>query len=91
MPAFEILLLAVALAMDVVAVSLAAGASGCTRGHRAALRLSFHFGLFQAGMPRVGWLAGSQIAEPISAVDHWVAFGLLVWCQDSDGHHATLR
>jgi len=73
----EILLIAVGLAMDAFAVSIAAGTSGKLAGKRAVFRLSSHFGLFQAVMPVIGWYAGIRIAHLISAVDHWVAFGLL--------------
>ena len=44
---FEILMIAVGMAMDAFAVSLGAGASGYARDGRAIFRLSFHFGLFQ--------------------------------------------
>jgi putative Mn2+ efflux pump MntP len=73
----EILLIAVGLAMDAFAVSLAAGASGKITSPRPIFRLSFHFGLFQFLMPILGWLLGSQIAHLIEAFDHWIAFGLL--------------
>ena len=45
----------------------------------ATYRLSFLFGLFQAGMPLVGWLCTNWLAERIEAYDHWIAFGLLVF------------
>jgi manganese efflux pump family protein len=77
MSLFEILAIAVALAMDAFAVSLAAGATAYARSPRARFRLSFHFGLFQCLMPVAGWLLGSTFARYISAVDHWIAFGLL--------------
>ena len=64
--------------MDAFAVSIAAGTSGRLAGKRATFRLSFHFGLFQAIMPLIGWYAGIRIAHLISAFDHWVAFGLLL-------------
>jgi len=65
--------------MDAFAVSLSAGASGRARGKRAAFRLSFHFGLFQFMMPVIGWYAGTRLADFVGAVDHWIAFGLLIW------------
>jgi len=73
----EILLIAVGLAMDAFAVSLGAGTTGRSRGRRAAFRLSFHFGLFQAVMPAVGWLLGRGIVSRIAVFDHWAAFALL--------------
>ncbi|MFP3998585.1 MAG: manganese efflux pump MntP family protein, partial [Desulfobacterales bacterium] len=69
----EIMLIAISLAMDAFAVSVAAGTAG-KLPKRAVFRLSFHFGLFQFMMPVIGWYAGSHIAPLISAVDHWVAF-----------------
>jgi putative Mn2+ efflux pump MntP len=72
-------LIAVGLAMDAFAVSLGAGTSGTARSFRPFFRLFFHFGLFQAGMTFLGWLAGSSIANLIANFDHWVAFGLLVF------------
>lgn len=74
----EIILIAVSLAMDAFAVSVAAGTAGDVP-KRAVFRLSFHFGLFQFMMPVIGWYAGTNIAPLISAVDHWVAFVLLVF------------
>jgi len=73
----EIAVIAVGLAMDAFAVSLAAGSSGQARGRRAAFRLSFHFGLFQFLMPVIGWFAGYRIEPLVSALDHWIALGLL--------------
>jgi len=75
----EVLLIAVGMAMDAFAVSLGIGAMPYGRGPRPAFRLSFHFGLFQAVMPVLGWLAGSTVANLISSVDHWVALGLLAF------------
>jgi putative Mn2+ efflux pump MntP len=77
MNTLEIILIALGLAMDAFAVSIAAGASGKLQGGRGVFRLSFHFGLFQAMMPLIGWFVGTRIVHFISAVDHWVAFGLL--------------
>lgn len=74
---FEVLMLAVGLAMDACVVSAGAAATGRTRGHRGTFRLSFHFGLFQFLMPIVGWFAGRAIAGVVSSFDHWVAFALL--------------
>ncbi len=74
---FEIVIIALGLAMDAFAVSLLAGANGDTKGFRPAFRLSFHFGLFQFLMPVIGWYAGIQVAGYIENFDHWIAFALL--------------
>ena len=75
----EVLLIALGLSADAFAVSVAAGSTGATRGHRSMLRLSFHFGLFQFLMPILGWLAGLSIEQYVQSFDHWVVFGLLAW------------
>lgn len=73
------LLIAIGLAMDAFAVSIGAGTGGLVRDLRSKLRLAFHFGLFQAGMAALGWLAGSTIQRWIIGLDHWLAFGLLAY------------
>lgn len=60
-------------------------------------RLAVLFGVFQAGMPLVGWLCTTWMAESIEAYDHWVAFGLLAFLggrmirdafsDEKDAHH----
>ena len=79
MGTWEILLIALGLAMDCFAVSLGIGTNGIKKTARMVLRLAFHFGLFQGGMTFIGWLAGRQVASLISSFDHWVAFLLLLW------------
>jgi putative Mn2+ efflux pump MntP len=69
--------IAVALAMDAFAVSIAAGVTLKNVSFRQTFRLSWHFGLFQALMPIIGWSAGSTVRVYIEAYDHWIAFGLL--------------
>ena len=73
----EILLIAVSLAMDAFAVSIGVGSQRHVKGLRPALRLSFHFGLFQFFMPVLGWFFGLRLERAMNFYDHWVAFGLL--------------
>lgn len=73
----ELLLVAVGLAMDAFAVSVCKGLGMRTVNHKVALVLALLFGGFQALMPVVGWLLGTQFLEIIAPVDHWIAFGLL--------------
>ncbi len=73
-----ILLIAVALAMDAFAVSIAGGLNIRQFKIKHALRIAFFFGLFQGIMPVIGWLAGFNLRQFITAVDHWIAFGLLL-------------
>ena len=71
--------IAVALAMDAFAVALGTGMNLATLTGRHLFRLGFHFGLFQALMPIIGWLAGIGFQQQIAAWDHWIAFGLLAF------------
>ncbi len=77
MTLMEIIIIALGLAMDALAVSVCATAGGGARGPAAAMRLALAFGFFQALMPLIGWLLGAQLAGWFSAIDHWIAFGLL--------------
>jgi putative Mn2+ efflux pump MntP len=70
--------MAVALAMDAFAVSVAAGVYLKNISPRQFFRLSFHFGLFQAMMPVIGWSAGFSVRALIEKADHWIAFFLLL-------------
>ena len=74
----EILLLAGGLAMDAMAVSIAGGFALRPFRVRKALKIALFYGVAQAVMPMLGWLAGRTLAGIIAAFDHWVAFGLLV-------------
>lgn len=75
----SLLAVAVALAMDAFAVAVVAGLTVDPMTGRHVFRLAFHFGLFQALMPVIGWWAGVAVQQYISQFDHWVAFGLLAF------------
>ncbi len=79
MSLLEVFLIALGLAMDAFAVSLAAGTTQHVNGPRPVFRLAFHFGLFQALMPVLGWLLGSGVQRMIAPFDHWIAFALLAF------------
>jgi putative Mn2+ efflux pump MntP len=74
-----VLLIAVSLAMDSFAVSIAHGMTIKTRRVATGLGMAFSFGFFQAFMPVLGWLAGLTFIDLIASFDHWVAFGLLAF------------
>lgn len=69
--------IAVGLAMDAFAVSIATGAVVCVIKLRNAFRISVTFGLFQAFMPVIGWAAAVRVKSIIEGIDHWIAFLLL--------------
>jgi len=73
----SIIFIAFGLAMDAFAVSITSGITIKSLKINNALKIAAFFGLFQAIMPIIGWLAGLSFREIISDVDHWIAFGLL--------------
>lgn len=75
----ELLLIAVGLSMDAFAVSVCKGLGMRRLNMRVALVLAVLFGVFQGGMPVIGWLLGSQFLWLIEPIDHWIAFGLLAF------------
>lgn len=77
MDLLTILGIAVALAMDAFAVAIATGVSLKQVSLRQTFRLSWHFGLFQALMPVLGWGLGASVQSYIEDYAHWIAFGLL--------------
>ncbi len=66
-----------ALAMDAFAVAIATGVSLKDVSLRQTFRLSWHFGLFQAMMPIIGWYFGASIKGYVETYTHWIAFALL--------------
>jgi putative Mn2+ efflux pump MntP len=73
----SLLLIAVGLSADCFAVALCGSCTIKTITRFQMLRASLSFGLFQAFMPVIGWLAGRIFVNFISNFDHWLAFGLL--------------
>ena len=73
----ELFLIAVGLAMDAFAVSVCKGLSMPRLNWKHAVVIGLYFGLFQAGMPVLGYFLGSSFAGQIEALDHWIAFALL--------------
>ena len=75
----ELLLLSVGLAMDAFAVSICKGLNMTKINYRHAGTIALFFGVFQAGMPLIGYALGTRFAKYIESFDHWVAFGLLAF------------
>ncbi|MCK9373163.1 MAG: manganese efflux pump MntP family protein [Sulfuricurvum sp.] len=72
-----LLLLAVALAMDSVAVSIAIGSKYRELLFSKIVLIAAVFGLFQGVMPLLGYLAGIGFADYVRSYSHWIAFALL--------------
>lgn len=80
----DIILLAVALAMDCFTVSIVSGviatkSEGVKSKKGWVIRMAFLFGFFQALMPLIGWLGISYFRSYMEAYDHWIAFALLAF------------
>lgn len=73
----EIWLVALALAMDCFAVSMASGIIFKRVVPRQMVAMVLLFGLFQALNPLLGWLGAELCRELIESVDHWIAFAIL--------------
>lgn len=75
----EILIIGIGLSMDAFAVSVCKGLKMKRFSAKSAVVSSAFFGGFQAVMPLIGYFAGSFFEQYIKAVDHWIAFVLLVF------------
>ena len=75
----DVFLLGVGLAMDAFAVSICKGLCMKTINYRHSAIIAFFFGGFQALMPFIGFYLGTFFEKYITAVDHWIAFLLLLY------------
>lgn len=73
----ELFLLAVGLSMDAFAVAVCKGLALKKVNFKQMALVGLWFGGFQALMPIIGYFVGVQFKDAITAVDHWIAFGLL--------------
>ena len=73
----ELFMIAVGLSMDAFAVSICKGLSVKNVRVRHMVTAGIYFGGFQALMPLIGYLLGSQFQTLIEQFDHWIAFVLL--------------
>lgn len=75
----ELFFIALGLSMDAFAVALCKGLNMRVFHKKYTCLIAFFFGGFQALMPLIGWLLGTQFARYIRDFDHWVAFLLLAF------------
>ena len=87
--------------MDAFSVSICKGLTTKQFSWKMALTCGLWFGFFQALMPVIGYFLGEQFEQYITAVDHWIAFGLLfliganmireaVWGNEDHEHNGSL-
>ena len=75
----ELLLLSLSLAMDCFAISCVVGILQPDLEKRFVWRFSLAFGIFQGGMPLIGWLFGESLLGPLEKFGPFIAFGILAF------------
>ncbi len=75
----ELVFMGIGLSMDAFAVSICKGLKMKKLNVMQAFVIGCFFGGFQALMPLLGWLIGTQFASYITSIDHWIAFLLLAF------------
>ena len=75
----ELLLISVGLAMDAFAVAVCKGLNMSKINYKNAGIIALFFGAFQGFMPLIGYFLGTRFQRYIQSIDHWIAFGLLVF------------
>lgn len=74
-----VLLVAISLSIDTFAISVASGLSYQQITFLEACKIAITLAFFQTMMPLAGWAFGEQIKPYIEHIDHWIAFGLLLF------------
>ena len=73
----ELLCISIGLSMDAFAGSMCKGLTAERLRARRCIQTGLYFGLFQAGMPLLGYLLGDGFSSRITSLDHWLTFFLL--------------
>lgn len=74
---YSIVLVAFAIAFDAFAVSITGGAVNKYSFTKSFI-MPISFGIFQSAMFVLGWHIGENISGFVSAIDHWIAFAILL-------------
>lgn len=75
----ELTLIAIGLAADAFAVAVCLGLSMFKPTLKHMLTVGLYFGVFQAGMPLIGYLLGTQFSHHVDAFGYWIAFAVLAF------------
>lgn len=73
----SLFIIAVGLSMDACAVAICKGLAMQKASLKKSMIVGLWFGGFQALMPAIGYILGSQFEQYIVSIDHWIAFVLL--------------
>lgn len=75
----DIFLIGIGLSMDAFAVAVCKGLCMKRINYKHTMVIALFFGGFQALMPLTGYFLGTFFESYITAVDHWIAFALLMY------------
>lgn len=76
---WEIVLIGAALSMDAVAVSMTNGMTDPRMRPAKAAAIAFTYGVFQFGMPVIGYYCGYAFAAVVAQIAPWLSFVLLAF------------
>lgn len=76
---WELVLIALSLAMDAFTVSMMYGMTIHHMSHIKRFSIAFYFGLFQSMMPVGGYYLGRFFSNYIKEIDHYIAFVFLMF------------
>jgi putative Mn2+ efflux pump MntP len=79
MTIFELVVLAIGLAMDAFAVAICKGLSSRDKFVKTGIACGIWFGFFQALMPLIGWALSQLVTEYVETFAPFIAFGLLIF------------
>ena len=77
MNTFELFIIAIGLSMDAFAVAICIGIAIPTLTIKNVVIVGLYFGVFQAVMPLIGYVIGTQFADSIAIFADWIAFAVL--------------
>lgn len=77
MSAIELFAITLGLSMDAFAVAIGKGLCMRKIQFQHAFAIGLFFGGFQALMPLIGYIMGTQFKNLVTPVDHWIIFALL--------------
>ena len=75
----DIFLIGIGLSMDAFAVAICKGLCMKKINYSQSVIIALFFGGFQALMPLIGFYLGTFFESYITAIDHWIAFFLLLY------------
>lgn len=78
MKLYEIILIAIGLAMDAFAVSICKGLAMKKMSWKKGIIISLYFSTFQIMMPLFGFFLGKSFSSYCKIFDHWIIFILLL-------------